>query len=277
MRYDHDGSLVIVEICLEPFKHVQIQMVRRFVEHEHIRLAQEQTAESQPGPLPSGELADFFILSLFIEAHMSEHRSELAFICIPALAFVLFDQKGVFFEVFFESHAFMIGDRQLEFFEFLLHLEKVCETLLRLRPYCSAPAEMILLAEISYVKVVPYVKISGCRLYVSGDDAEKSTLACAVCSDYAHTVTLFHTKTDIFKNDVCPVCFAYVFTRDYQHNLKLQSGNRVKLEVRLCTGSVRIISSRSYHGSVVGTQHRARLEHIYALSSGFFFHQCSEP
>ena len=234
-------------------------MVGRLVEHQHIGLAQQQAAQCQPGPLAARQLAYLLVLRLFIEAHMREHRSKLAFVCISAPALVLLYEPGVFLKVSLEAFALVIGDRELQPLELLLHLKEVREALLGLRPYRAASSEVVLLAQISHVIIVSYVQIPGCRLYVSGDDAQERTLAGPVGSDYAYTVSFFHTKTDILKNDVCSICLAYVLARDNKHRLKLQSRNSVKPEVGLRSRSVCVIRGRSYHGSVVRAEHRARL------------------
>ena len=48
MRDDDDRALIRLEIFFKPLQAGEIEVVRRLVEHEHVGLLQEQTAQTQP-------------------------------------------------------------------------------------------------------------------------------------------------------------------------------------------------------------------------------------
>ena len=56
---DHqDRALVVDEQVLEELQRLQVEVVRRLVEHEHVRRPREEAGEQQAVPLPAGERAD---------------------------------------------------------------------------------------------------------------------------------------------------------------------------------------------------------------------------
>ena len=48
VRDDDDRALIRLEIFFKPLQAGEIEVVRRLVEHEHVGLLQEQTAQTQP-------------------------------------------------------------------------------------------------------------------------------------------------------------------------------------------------------------------------------------
>jgi len=58
---EDDGALIVVERLGQRVDGVDVEMVARFVEHEHVVLAEQQSGEAQPGSLTTAEHGDRFL------------------------------------------------------------------------------------------------------------------------------------------------------------------------------------------------------------------------
>ena len=59
MGHGHDGAGIFREMLLEPVDALGIEMVRRFVEKEHVRAFEEEFAQRHAPPLAAGEVGHF--------------------------------------------------------------------------------------------------------------------------------------------------------------------------------------------------------------------------
>ena len=55
MAYHQHGARVVRQQLLQQFERLGIEVVRRFVEHEHVRGLEEESRKEQSGPLAAGE------------------------------------------------------------------------------------------------------------------------------------------------------------------------------------------------------------------------------
>ena len=69
---EDDGALVRRQRRLERLDHLDVEVVRRLVEHEHVGLDERQLEERQARPLPTGEVGDALELRLVREEEAAE-------------------------------------------------------------------------------------------------------------------------------------------------------------------------------------------------------------
>ena len=96
---DH-RALVVEQRFGQRFDRVDVQMVARLVEHQHVVLAQQQAGQAQPGPLAAGEHRDSLLHLLAAEqqgAGQVENR------------LVLGARRGVVLQIFEHAFAFRAG------------------------------------------------------------------------------------------------------------------------------------------------------------------------
>ena len=54
----HQGARPIIEQGFQLLKRVDVQIVRRLIQQQHIRFGHEHPGELQPAPLPTGQVLD---------------------------------------------------------------------------------------------------------------------------------------------------------------------------------------------------------------------------
>jgi hypothetical protein len=74
---NHHRSRVFPEVTFEPNHGVEIEVVRRLVEKEKVRLEQEQTAEGEPHQPAAGEMGEGAVEVLFLERQAAEDSLRL--------------------------------------------------------------------------------------------------------------------------------------------------------------------------------------------------------
>ena len=87
MRDDQDPAGVILEEALEPLNHVDVEVVRRLVEEEEVRLAQERLRQADARLLAAGEMRDVLLKVLLREAEAEGHAADAALVVVAAEQF----------------------------------------------------------------------------------------------------------------------------------------------------------------------------------------------
>ena len=65
MGDDQNRALVMADVILQPFRGVQVQMVRRLVQEQDLRVYQDQPGQVDAGLFPAGELGEVFCPKVF--------------------------------------------------------------------------------------------------------------------------------------------------------------------------------------------------------------------
>ncbi len=79
VRDDEEGLLPVLEVVVQPDDGVQVEVVRRFVEHEERGLDEERSSQRDTHPPAAGKLVGRPVLHLAAEAETGQQSSGLGF------------------------------------------------------------------------------------------------------------------------------------------------------------------------------------------------------
>ncbi len=69
VRNNHDPALISLQIVLKPHQRAEIQMVRRLVQHQKLRLLQKELCQRKTGLFPAGQGVYAKIVVFLLKAH----------------------------------------------------------------------------------------------------------------------------------------------------------------------------------------------------------------
>ena len=95
MADEQHAAPVVAQERLEPLRHADIEMVRRLVEKEEIRLAHERLREADARLLPAGEMIDVFLEILLRKAESERHAAQTALEIVAAEALEAVERTAV--------------------------------------------------------------------------------------------------------------------------------------------------------------------------------------
>ena len=95
MADEQHAAPIVAQERLEPLRHADIEMVRRFVEEEEIRLTHERLREADARLLPAGEMLDVFLEILLREAESERHAAQAALVVVAAEALEAVERTAV--------------------------------------------------------------------------------------------------------------------------------------------------------------------------------------
>ena len=61
MSHGDDGAGIFLEKSFEPCNQFRVQVIRGFVEQQHVRFGEQQAAQGDPALLAAGQIADIGI------------------------------------------------------------------------------------------------------------------------------------------------------------------------------------------------------------------------
>ena len=79
MRDQKHAAAIGLQKFFEPFDHPDVQMVRRLIQKEKVRLTQESLRKTDARRLPAREMADILLEFLLGEAESKRHAADAAF------------------------------------------------------------------------------------------------------------------------------------------------------------------------------------------------------
>ena len=199
MTDGEDGPLEVQQIVFQPFHGVEIQMVRRLVEQQDLRVLKDQTGKIQTGFLSAGEAFKALRPHLGTDLKPVGHTvyGDVRFITPEALiirseAVVLREQGGgtVVFHLFRQLfHPFPDGVDMTE--GILEHV--LGGPALRINRQLGNEAETLGGGDADLALIV---------VQRTGQNAEERRLAAAVGTEDPDTLTRFHLETEPVKNIV---------------------------------------------------------------------------
>ena len=192
MRDDQDPAGVILEEALEPLDHVDVEVVRRLVEEEEVRLAQERLRQAD-ARLLAGEMRDVLLKVLLREAEAEGHAADAALVVVAAEQFKALDDLAV------GAHRLLCvvdGNLLLERLLALAERDDIvkgAQELLVERP-C---AEVGLLLDIADSRRLIELYRAAVILLLAEQAAHERRLAGTICPDKADLVAARDLETDI--------------------------------------------------------------------------------
>ena len=193
MRDDQDPAGVILEEALEPLDHVDVEVVRRLVEEEEVRLAQERLRQADARLLAAGEMRDVLLKVLLCEAEAEGHAADAALVVVAAEQFEALDDLAV------GAHRLLCvvdGNLLLERLLALAERDDIvkgAQELLVERP-C---AEVGLLLDIADSRRLIELYRAAVILLLAEQAAHERRLAGTICPDKADLVAARDLETDI--------------------------------------------------------------------------------
>jgi hypothetical protein len=99
VRHQHEGARILGEICLEPLDRGQVEVVRRLVHQQEIRLANQHLGELEPASLAARERVDAADEIGLGEPHVGGQAFDARLELVAALALVALLQFAVAREI----------------------------------------------------------------------------------------------------------------------------------------------------------------------------------
>ena len=103
VRHDHDRAFICMKELLQPLQHPDVEVVRRLVQKQDVRLFHKEARKRQPCSLSSGQCADLLVVVFLVKSHTGQYAAHLAFIREAAHILIAFLQIAVAFK-----HRFII-------------------------------------------------------------------------------------------------------------------------------------------------------------------------
>ena len=98
MADDEHAAMVALEEFFEPFDAFDVEVVRRFVEEQEVRLAHERLREADTRLLAAGEMLDVFLEIFFREAEAIGDAAQAALVVVAAEDFKAVHDAAVVIE-----------------------------------------------------------------------------------------------------------------------------------------------------------------------------------
>jgi len=129
MRDQQQSVGIVSEIVLEPVTGFQIEVVRRLVQQEQVRLLQQEFGQRQPHLPSAGKFVRLPLPVLFAEAKPHEHAAHFGFnrVSIAGLELMLQPMIPVGHVGIFRAGVVEFCDAMHQGFEFLLHRAQLIE------------------------------------------------------------------------------------------------------------------------------------------------------
>ena len=212
MGYNQDSSLVAGQVLFQPLQCADVQMVGRFVQHEDVRLFQQQGCQCQSGPFSSGKGVNLLIIILRSEGHGVQNPSDLAAVAFSAscVVFVMdggltVNQHVTFFCLRTDGCRGQVCQPLCDFFHVLFHVQQVSENLSHFFDDGSVTVEVFSLLQVADSGILGHEKLSVVAGEFAGEHIHQGGLARPVLTDDTDTVPFIYMKADLFDNHIGPV------------------------------------------------------------------------
>ena len=86
MRHDDHRARPLLEIALQPFDALEIQVIRRLIQQQEIRLLQQEARQQGAGLLAAAEIADGLLILGLGEAQAAQHPLDAGLVGVAARA-----------------------------------------------------------------------------------------------------------------------------------------------------------------------------------------------
>ena len=171
MRNHQNRSPELDQIFFQPFGHLIVQMVRRFVKNQNIRRCQQCPDKCHPFLLPTGHMLNLFVI--IGKSKLIQHR----------LCFCL-DRPAV----------------QLIIISFCCRAKNCCSFFKYRR-----------LRKIADLHLIPHADRSGITFFDSGYDFQQSGFTHSVDSDHTDFFIFIDSKSHIIQKHTIRIGFGYMF------------------------------------------------------------------
>ena len=147
-------ALVFPERVLQPLRGGEVEVVRRLVQHEKLRLHEKDPREAQPRLFAAGEQARGLALPLLREAEAGQHALNAAGPLVAALPLKAVGQAGVFRAERIEQGGVVVvlGHLPLQLAQLLLHPLERIEHARELLHHAEVGGDVGLLGEKAYLR-----------------------------------------------------------------------------------------------------------------------------
>ena len=193
VRDDQHAARIILQEALEPLDHVDVEMVRRLVEEQKIRLAQQRLRQADARLLAAGEVRDILLEVLFGETEAKGHAADAALVIVAAEQFEALDDLAVSLHRLFR----MVDGNLL--LERLLALAERNDIIKGAQEFLveRASAEVGLLLDIADGRGLVELDRTAVRLFLTEQAAHECRLAGAIRPDKADLIAARDLETDI--------------------------------------------------------------------------------
>ena len=139
MGNDDHRSSVPLEVLFQPLQCSDIQMVRRFVQKQDVRLLQKQNRQCKSRLLTARQCRNLLIVHGLVKGHAGENASDLTLIHVAAHALIALTELLVAGQFFLRKQPLHL----------LLHLREVLKYFVHFLDHCPVGVESAVLFQIT--------------------------------------------------------------------------------------------------------------------------------
>ena len=220
---DHQHRAAVSgQVVFQPGDALQVQVVRRLVQEQQVRLRQQHPAQAQARPLAAGEPAGLHVLVL-PQLQACQHALHGGAPAVAIAAFKLPRQRVVPSAQAPQRLRIRPGFRHLllEAAQLRFHLPLGFKHALQRFEHRLLPGQLTLLGKITDLQALLHVHGAAVRGLLPGDDLHQRALAAAVHADQAHPLALLQGKRNRLQHLVGPEALLYFLKGEYDHCLML--------------------------------------------------------
>src|SRR5690606_8130360 len=196
VRDDEAGAVPATEELLKPLEHLEVEVVRRLVEKEEVRVGQQRLGEGDSGLLATAEAGDGIIELVLREAEALQDFVGAVLDVVAAGGLEADAQPVVLLHERFKIDA-RLGHLVLDLAHPLLHLKDRREGEPGLVAQRVIAREVRLLRQVGDAQTSSRDDLARVRMLDTGDDAEHGRLAGAVDADKGDVLPLLNLERDI--------------------------------------------------------------------------------
>ena len=208
MGYDHHRPSVTLQILLEPLERTDVQVVRRLVQKQNIRLLQKQYRQSQSGLLSSRQCRNLLIVHGLVKGHACQYAPDFALVHVSAHALIAFADLLILLKrLFIIAGLTFFACLRKKTLHLLLHLREVLEHFIHFLDDGALGVETAVLFKISDLQVRGHEKISPVMRELSRQHSQKRRLAGSVDADDADPLAAVDSEADLVQHQIRTVVF----------------------------------------------------------------------
>ena len=204
VRNHHHGALVLAQRVLQPLGAAQIQVVGGLVQHQQIRLHQQDARQTQPRLFAAGEQARLLLPPLLREAETGQHALHAAGPLIAARVLKARGQAGVGVAqaLHFLRVGVLFGHFRFQLAQTGFHALHVVKHARKLLRHGQVALDVGVLGQKAHRRALHQRHRALVRLQTAGDDLEHRALSAAVHAHDAHARVLRQRETDVRQHAV---------------------------------------------------------------------------